>query len=119
RIPDAVTVDLKKVVNTSTLVNMGKGRKGNHEPLPSIHLIENEVDRQQQGKDGHHLIDTNLVIMGKGTNVLLGSDDLMEDLSKRTDIEKIDDPSVVPTPRPVSTPLPTPLPTPNPNPTPN
>src|SRR4029077_14059940 len=116
RIPDAVTVDLKKVVNTSTLVNMGKGRKGNHEPLPSIHLIENEVDRQQQGKDGRHLIDTNLVIMGKGTNVLLGSDDLMEDLSTRTDIEKLDP---VPTPQPASSPLPTPLPTPNPNPTPN
>src|SRR5437016_4794375 len=59
RIPDPVTIDLKKVVNTSSLVNMGGGKKKKEPPLPSMTLIEHEVDQQQHGKDGRHLIDTN------------------------------------------------------------
>src|SRR3954452_2330195 len=71
RIPDPVAVDLKKIVKTSTLVNMGSdGKKGkNDKPLPSLALIDQEIQKQDQGKDDHRLVDTNLVIMGKGTNV--------------------------------------------------
>ena len=80
RIPDPVTVDLKKVVQTSSLVNMGpakKDRTGNSDTsaLPSMALIEKEIQQQQGGKDAHNLINTNVVILGNGTNVLLGSDD--------------------------------------------
>jgi FecR protein len=125
-IPEPVTVDLKKVVNTSSLVNMCRGKNGRavDKPLPSIALIEKEVDRQQRGKDRHHLVDTNLVILGNGTNVLLGSDALMQGLDTRTDLGKLiavttaaqpsDNP--VPPPVPVSTPAPPPGSTPPPPP---
>lgn len=123
RIPDPVTVDLKKIVQTSTLVNMesrkDKLANANTPPIPSMSLIEKEIDVQQSNKDGHRLADTNLVILGKGTNVVLGSDDLMKDLTQRTDVAKNNVISVVanvaPTPVPVSTPVPTPNPAPTPN----
>ena len=118
RIPDPVTVDLKKVVQTSTLVNM-QGKKGQRtstsdSSLPSISKIEKEVDRQQTGKDAHRLVDTNLVILGKGTNVVIGSDDFLSELAARTDVEKGNT-----APASVHLPAATPGPTPNPAPTPN
>lgn len=123
RIPDPVTIDLKKVVQTSKLVNMSSGHTAHADQpsLPSISLVEKEIERQQNGKDAHNLIDTNLVILGKGTNVLLGSDNLMAELAVRNDLAKIAaglaaSPSL---PAPVATPVPTPNPTPNPLPTPN
>src|SRR5205823_2838357 len=61
RIPDPVTVDLKHVVHTSTLVNMGHGKKAHGSPLPSLPLIEKEIAQQEKGKRGHDLISTNLV----------------------------------------------------------
>jgi FecR protein len=122
RVPDPITVDLKKVVHTSTLVNMGekhaKQASGDTSTLPSIKSIEKEVDRQQSGKDRHRLVDTNLVILGKGTTVVLGSDNLMADLAVRNDVANIAA-SLVPSPKPEVTLPPTPNPTPNPAPTPN
>ena len=44
--------------------------------LPSAPLIEKEIESQQKQKDRNALVDTNLVILGKGTNVVLASDDL-------------------------------------------
>jgi FecR protein len=128
RIPDPVTVDLKKIVRTSTLINMPRGKKGRGGPttLPSMALIEHEVALQQAGKGDHHLVDTNLVILGKGTNLLLASDNLMSQLATRTDIAKLaqvpvsaSQPAPEPTPQPTPNPDPTPQPTPNPDPTPN
>jgi hypothetical protein len=103
RIPDPVTVDLKKVVHTSTLVNMRQGKKSaKAEPLPSMGLIEKEVDQQQKDERGHRLTPTNLVIHGKGTNVLLASDELLQQLGSRNDIEKVNHLTSVhvPTPSP-------------------
>src|SRR5437773_1914212 len=88
RIPDPVTVDLKHVVHTSTLVNMGHGKKAHGSPLPSLPLIEKEIAQQEKGKRGHDLISPNLVIAGNGTKVLLGSEEFMQDLVKRDDVEK-------------------------------
>jgi FecR protein len=76
RIPDPVTGDLKKVLRTSKLVNMPQGKKGNRSPLPSIGLIDKEVALQEKEKNGKELVDTNLVIAGKGTKVLLASAEL-------------------------------------------
>jgi len=83
RIPDPVTVDLKKVNNTSKLINMGAGknhRGGGH--LASANLIEKEIEHQDQERRGGKLIDTNLVIAGQGTNVLLASQSLLQSLDK-------------------------------------
>src|SRR5689334_4236592 len=92
RIPDPVTVDLKKVVQTSNLVNM-QAKKGKQTSantlLPSMPLIDDAIAQQQTGKDGHKLIDTNLVILGKGTNVVIGSDELISELGQRSDAEKL------------------------------
>lgn len=117
RVPDPVTVDLKKVVQTSNLVNMhskhGKQASQDAASLPSMSKIEGEISRQQNSKDARNLVDTNLVILGKGTNVVLGSDELINDLAVRTDVEKMD---LVPAP--ISLPVTTPAPTPNTNPPP-
>src|SRR5689334_344087 len=116
RIPDPVTVDLKKVVQTSTLVNMhgkrGKQTTTDAPALPTMSKIEKEVAQQQSGKDSHKVLDTNLVILGKGTKVTIGSDELIADLTARTNVAKT---SFVPPPAPVTTPAPTPIPAPTPN----
>ena len=120
-IPDPVTVDLKKLTQTSKLVNLagGKAVRASKTVLPSNGLIEKEVALQDSGKAGHRLTETNLVILGKGTNVLLGSDDLMETLSEHRDAV-IANATPIPAATPAATPEPTPnpLPTPNPNPPP-
>ena len=90
RIPDPVTVDLKKVVNTSTLVNMRKGKTEKTPPLPSIGLIAKEIQHQEREQNSHHLIPTNLVILGKGTNVALASDEMLQAISSRNDVVKQD-----------------------------
>ena len=84
RIPDPVSVDLKKVMKTSSLVNMGGNKKT--AALPSAGLIEKEIASQQKQKDDKTLVDTNLVILGQGTNVVLASDDLLTSLNRNTDI---------------------------------
>lgn len=124
RIPDPVTVDLKKVIQTSTLVKMPSEKHGKHAaadapPLPSMSLIEHSVEQQQSGKGAHNLINTNLVILGKGTNVLLGSDSLMADLAVRNDVANIAASLVPPKPEATPVPTPNPAPTPNPNPPPS
>jgi hypothetical protein len=67
RVPDPVTVDLSRVLKTSTLIKM-KGAKGSG--LPSQDKIEKEASIQQSQK-GSRLAETNLVIDGAGTKVLL------------------------------------------------
>ena len=84
RIPDPVSVDLKKIMKTSSLVNMGGNKKT--ASLPSAGLIEKEIANQQKQKDENTLVDTNLVILGKGTNVVLASDDLLTSLNRNTDV---------------------------------
>ena len=114
RIPDPVAVDLKTVIKTSKLVNMSGGGKKEAKPLPSIALIEQEIEKQQQSKANHRLIDTNLVIMGKGTNVLLASNDLLHDLSQRTDIATGPNGTFTPPSTPSSSPSSTPTSAPSP-----
>jgi hypothetical protein len=121
RIPDPVTVDLKKLVQTSTLVNMGSSNtRRNTPPLPSMALIDQEIDRQQIGKDAHTLQVTNFSIDGKGTNGLLSSDNILSLLATRNDAAAnpastqpgpISSGSGSPAPLP---PIPAPSPTPHP-----
>jgi hypothetical protein len=58
-LPDPVTVDLKGVMKTSTLVTMGKGK-----PLPSIGLIEGEIHAQEMAKTNNTLVATNTIVRG-------------------------------------------------------
>jgi len=51
RIPDPVTVDLRHLIRTSSLVKM-KGKHG----LPSVDLIEKEIEKQDYARDHGALI---------------------------------------------------------------
>lgn len=116
RIPDPVSVDIKKVMKTSSLVNMGGNKKT--ASLPSAGLIAKEIAAQQKQKDQKTLVDTNLVILGKGTNVVLASDDLLASLDRNANISTAlvasnttttntpAQPAPVPNANPASTPAP-------------
>src|SRR5256885_5682419 len=63
-LPDPVDVDLDRLLKTSLLIN-------DFPPLGSQHLMAKESEKQQHAKSKKSLIDTNLVIFGKGTLVSL------------------------------------------------
>jgi hypothetical protein len=63
-LPDPVDVDLERLLKTALLVI-------DFPPLSSQDLIAKESERQQRAKSKRSLIDTNLVIFGKGTLVSL------------------------------------------------
>ena len=64
RLPDPVDIDLERLMKTALLVI-------DFPPLASQNLIAKESERQQRAKSKRSLIDTNLVIFGKGTLVSL------------------------------------------------
>ena len=63
-LPDPVDVDLDRLLKTSLLII-------DFPPLGSQNLIAKENEKQQRAKSKRSLIDTNLVIFGKGTLVSL------------------------------------------------
>jgi hypothetical protein len=80
RIPDPVSVDIQKVVKTSSLVQLGDAEDGG---LPSMPLIEQEIATQSRDRNEQRLVDTNLVILGGGTEVTLASDQVLATLSRK------------------------------------
>jgi FecR protein len=77
-IPEPVNVDLQHVVQTSTLVNFPDA-----EPLPSTNLIQAAIADQQRQLANANLVPTNLVI-GKGTNVIVATNDQLARLTRPT-----------------------------------
>jgi hypothetical protein len=77
-IPEPVNVDLQHVVQTSSLVNFPGA-----EPLPSTNLIQAAIADQQQQLAKTNLVPTNLVI-GKGTNVIVATNDQLAKLTAST-----------------------------------
>jgi FecR-like protein len=67
KIPPPVSVDLKRIMRSSSLVNMSK--KGGPS-LPSLALIEKEIAQQAHDKLTADLVDTGLAIHGSGTTAL-------------------------------------------------
>ncbi len=120
RIPDPISVDLANLVNTSSLVKMSKT---DALPLPSMPLIQHEIDLQARAKDSAGLIPTNLLIMGGGTNVVMANDDVIRSLEDRSRGGNGNGgglgnggPAATPFPVPSATPVPTTTPTPTPAP---
>ncbi|MEY2562330.1 MAG: hypothetical protein QOH88_523 [Verrucomicrobiota bacterium] len=134
RIPAPVSVDLKRIVSSSSLVNMSEkdGPK-----LPSDDLIAQEISRQEREKGNANLLDTGLVINGEGTvarNTMGGIVDILARTEQGRDfslavVNPVSSnnggtaaPTPAPTPiagsSPVSTPAPTPVPALSPVPTP-
>ncbi len=120
RIPDPVSIDLKKLMKTSSLVKMGgKGKPA----LPSVALIEKEIEIQAQNKVGDSLVDTNLVILGGGNEVLAASDTVLDALDRKDAVDEImlaanQTPAQQPTPPPAALPTATPIILPTPGTTP-
>lgn len=82
RVPDPVTVDISKVIKTSSLINM-KGRKNAGLPPKSAAAVNREVQAQKRAM-GKNLLATNLVIDGAGTKVTLATDAFLAALQTRT-----------------------------------
>ncbi len=130
-IPDPVHVDLRRLTKTSRLINpvlFNAGGKGTAGELPSMGLIDKEIFAQGGLKQNNVLINTNLVIPGQGTGVVLATDQQLVALDTQTVAQNLVQNStptptpVPPTPTPIPapvTPTPTPIPpTPTPTPTP-
>jgi hypothetical protein len=83
RIPDPVNVDLAKLVKTSSLVTMGNNRNGNAAPLPSMPLIEGEIEKQALARNDGTIVDTNLVIHGRGTSVTVEPDRTLASIERQ------------------------------------
>ena len=122
RIPEPVSVDLKRIMKTSSLVNMSK--KDGAE-LPSVSLIEKEIAQQAREKGSADLVETDLVIRGNGTTAMNSTGGVVDVLSRVEEGRNLTVASIAPTkpndsPEPGPTPVPaaTPLPEASPAPTP-
>jgi len=115
KIPEAVDVDIKTIMQSSLLVT-GFG------PLGSEQLIALEQTRQFEQKTSGQLHETNLMIAGGGTNAILGDPntvDVAVTAQKSEGSGPFSSPTPPPTPTPTATPTPTPPPTPTPTATPS
>jgi len=110
KIPEAVDVDIQKIMQSSLLIT-GFG------PLGSEQLIALEQTRQAEQKASGQLHETNLMIAGGGTNVILGDPNKV-DVAVTAQNAEGSGPFSSPTPAPTATPTPTPTPTATPTPTP-
>jgi hypothetical protein len=87
-LPKPVTVDLRKMIKTAALIDPDKFRgtaKIKVDPLPSMGLIEKEIALQSMAKAGAQLAETNLLIEGDGTDVVIASRETMAALDSATE----------------------------------
>jgi hypothetical protein len=80
RIPEPVSVDLRQVMRTSSLVKMGK--KGESD-LPSTSLIDKEIVQQDQERAAGGLAATNLVSAGFGSDGGVGPEQIFDKVDQR------------------------------------
>src|SRR6266576_3139863 len=104
-IPEPVDVDIQKITQSSLLIT-GFG------PLGSETLIAFERTKQNEQKNSGQLYETNLVIYGGGTNVVLADPNTV-------DVAVAAESNAAQSPTPKPTPIPTPAPTPTPSITPS
>jgi len=113
RIPDPVNVDIRLLTKTSRLINpdlFKKDAKDVVKELPSTGLIEKEIAVQDGLKGTKGLVDTNLVIAGQGTSVVLATDQQLAAIHGHAQIIQFAaNAAGTPTPPPAA-PTPTPYP---------
>ena len=100
KIPEAADVDIHTIMQSSLLIT-GFG------PLGSEQLIALEQTRQSEQKTSGQLSETNLMIAGGGTNVILGDPNKV-DVAVTAQKAEGSGPFSSPTPTPTVTPSPTP-----------
>jgi hypothetical protein len=106
RIPDPVQIDLRLLTKTSRLINPDLFKADSKDvvkELPSTGLIDQQIAMQDVLKGSKGLIDTNLVIPGQGTGVLLATKQQLAALDDSAQVVLL---SASPTPAPSSTPSP-------------
>jgi hypothetical protein len=106
KIPETVDVDIQQIMQSSLLIT-GFG------PLGSEQLIAFEQTRQSQQKTSGQLYETNLMIAGGGTNVILG-DPNQVDVAVTAQKAEGSGPFSSPTPKPTPTATPSKFGTPAP-----
>ncbi len=99
-LPDPVDVDLDRLIKTSLLIN-------GFRPLPSDSLIARAIRAQYAQKTEGALVDTNLVIFGRGTIVSL-LDPTNTDILDQANANETRELRESPTPTQTVTPTPTP-----------
>ena len=77
RLPDPVDVDLDRLMKTCVLIT-------DFPPLGSTPLIAEEIKHQHDQKVDGDLIDTNLVIVGRGTLVTLIDPTSLDTIDQKT-----------------------------------
>src|SRR5437899_12413978 len=112
RSPEPLDVDIGKITQSSLLVT------GFSTPLGSEALIAFEKTKQNEQKSSGQLYETNLMIYGGGTNVVLADPNTV-DVAVSAESSAAKSSAPTPTPIPTATPTPTPAPTPTPTPTPS
>ncbi|MBA3543531.1 MAG: FecR domain-containing protein, partial [Chthoniobacterales bacterium] len=110
-LPEPVHVDLNRLAKTSKLLSK------DFSPLPSLALVQHEIQIQAAEKAQQALLDTNLVIFGGGTTVSL-LDPTATGVSDQANANGDRGPTPSPTPAPSATPTLTPSVTPSPTVTP-
>lgn len=115
RLPDPVDFDLERLLRTSLFIQ-------GYAPLPSMPLMAEVQHVQLDKKASGELVDTNLVIFGRGTLVTLTDPQSLDVIDRKTAAVTLPTPTVAPPPptptaTPTITPAPTPTSTPNPTPT--
>src|SRR6266513_2928360 len=96
-IPEPVDVDIGKITQSSLLVT------GFSTPLGSEALIAFEKTKQNEQKNSGQLYETNLAILGAGTNVVLADPNTV-DVAVSAESNAAQSPTPAPTPPPTSTP---------------
>src|ERR1700674_4546119 len=123
RLSEPVDVDLKRLIETSLFF------RGFH-PLGSEPLLADAQQVQLEKKAAGELIDTNLVIFGRGTLVTLTDPQSLDVIDRKIAATTLPvvlpvkptptpTPSATPTPSPSATPTPSPSATPTPSPSPS
>ncbi|MGI8432953.1 MAG: FecR domain-containing protein [Chthoniobacterales bacterium] len=97
-LPEPVDVDIERILRTSLLIN-------GFPPLPSNDLIAREINGQLLKKSEGELIETNLVIFGRGTAVTLLDPNYSAIIDQaRATESNSPTPTMSPTPTPAGTP---------------
>jgi cell division septation protein DedD len=114
RLPDPVDFDLERLLKTSLFIQ-------GYRPLPSVPLMASVQRDQLEQKAAGELIDTNLVIFGRGTLVTLTDPQSVDVVDRKTAAVTLPTPTPtapppLPTPTATATATPT-IPPPSPTPT--
>jgi mannose-6-phosphate isomerase-like protein (cupin superfamily) len=115
RLSEVVDFDVERLWKTSLLT------QGFSRPLGSEPLVADAQHVQLERKASGELLDTNLVIFGRGTLVTMTDPQSLDVIDRKTAAVTLPTPAPpvptpTPTPRPVPTPTPTPVQTPVPTP---